>query len=290
MADLWWLVALVCAFSLATSDALTKKVLVDHDEYMVAWVRLLYFVPVGVLLLLSIPTPEVGEAFYVSMAFALPLELLALVLYVKALKLSPLSLTLPFLALTPVFLLVVPWLILDERVTLWGAGGILLLAAGSYALHLKQSREGILKPFKAIASEKGSLYMIGVAFLYSITATLGKSAILASDPLFFAGVYFMLCFVLFTPLMVYKNYGKMRSQIPTVIHSARWPGIFFALMMLTHAYGISLTQVTYMISVKRVSLLIGVVYGYFLFKEENIRERILGGVLMLGGFLMIVLV
>ena len=49
-----------------------------------------------------------------------------------------------------------------------------------------------------------------------------------------------------------------------------------------------LTKVAYMISVKRLSLIIGIMYGYFLFKEENIRERLLGAILMFIGFVMIV--
>jgi len=52
---------------------------------------------------------------------------------------------------------------------------------------------------------------------------------------------------------------------------------------------ISLTQVAYMISVKRLSLLMGVLYGYILFKETNIKERFAGTLLMIIGFAMIIL-
>jgi uncharacterized membrane protein len=51
---------------------------------------------------------------------------------------------------------------------------------------------------------------------------------------------------------------------------------------------IKLTKVAYMISVKRTSLLIGVLYGYFLFREENIRGRFLGALLMFAGFVLVV--
>jgi drug/metabolite transporter (DMT)-like permease len=42
-----------------------------------------------------------------------------------------------------------------------------------------------------------------------------------------------------------------------------------------------------MISIKRTSLLFSIFYGYILFKEENIRERLLGSFFMLGGALLI---
>jgi uncharacterized membrane protein len=43
-----------------------------------------------------------------------------------------------------------------------------------------------------------------------------------------------------------------------------------------------------MISIKRLSLLIGVFYGWMFFKEKEIRERLIGAALMLAGFVMII--
>ena len=59
-------------------------------------------------------------------------------------------------------------------------------------------------------------------------------------------------------------------------------------MIASHMTAISLTKVAYMISLKRTSMIMGVIYGYFLFKEKNIRERLAGAVIMFIGFVMIV--
>jgi len=67
------------------------------------------------------------------------------------------------------------------------------------------------------------------------------------------------------------------------------PGISFSVMAATHMAAMSLTKVAYMISVKRLSLIIGIIYGYVLFREENIKTRFLGAVLMLTGFVMVVM-
>ena len=48
---MWIVLSLLTALSLATSDALTKKALVSRDEYFVAWIRLIFALP---LLLLSL--------------------------------------------------------------------------------------------------------------------------------------------------------------------------------------------------------------------------------------------
>ena len=52
---------------------------------------------------------------------------------------------------------------------------------------------------------------------------------------------------------------------------------------------LKLGPVAYAISVKRLSLLIGIAYGYLLFREAGIRERLAGGLLMLLGFVLIVI-
>jgi len=61
------------------------------------------------------PWPELDRDFYMAFIIALPVELITIILYVKALKLSPLSLTVPFLALTPVFLVTVSYFLLGKR-------------------------------------------------------------------------------------------------------------------------------------------------------------------------------
>ena len=197
MAHSWVLLSLICAFALATSDALTKKALVRSNEYLAAWFRLVFSLPLLLLLWTVVPTPKLDSAFYSAFILSLPLEIAAMILYVKALKVSPLSLTLPFLSLTPVLLIVVSYLILGEKVSLQGSIGIVVLAAGGYTLHIHEIRNGLWMPFKAIRREKGSLLMIAVAVIYSVTATLGKMAIEHSSPLFFGITYFcaVTCFV-----------------------------------------------------------------------------------------------
>lgn len=285
----WVLLALFSAFMLATSDALTKKALDKTNEYLVAWFRLVFaLLPLGIALLFE-PLPELGPGFWAAFLIALPVELVTIVLYVKALKISPLSLSLPFLALTPVFLIGVSFFVLGEKVTAQGAAGILMIAAGGYALNLSGFRNGFLGPVRAILREKGSLLMIGVAFLYSITSSMGKKAIGHSSPVFFGASYFIALAVCFAPLAYMRGRGDLRSFLragryrQTVV-----PGIFYGIMVLSHMTAMNLTKVAYMVSVKRTSLLMGVLYGFFLFGEGNVRQRLLGAALMFSGFVLVV--
>lgn len=290
--DMLWLpLTLLCAFSVATSDALVKRALAArHNEYLIAWLRLVIALPVVLPLYLIAPAPHLGEDFYRPALAALPLEVAALLLYVKALKLSPLGLTVPFLSLTPLFLLVIPSLVLGERVTATGGAGVVLIAVGSYLLNLTSLKNGLLEPFRAILRERGSLCMIAVALIYSLTSTLGKKAIAASSPFLFAAFYFPLLALAITPIALWNGSRELRGLVRSgTLRAALAPGLCYTVEIVTHIIAVSLANVAYMIAVKRLSLLMGVLYGHFMFGEEGVGERMLGASLMIGGVALIVI-
>lgn len=290
MGNLWVLIALVSAFSLATSDALTKRALSIHNEYLIAWLRLLLSLPVLLASLLFVEIPSVDGDFYKAFLSALPLEILAMILYVKALKVSPLSLTLPFLSLTPAFLIVIPYLVLGEKVSLLGGIGVLFIAGGGYTLNIGEFKKGIFEPFAAIRREKGSLFMIAVALIYAFTSSLGKMAIEHSSPIFFGVTYFTALAVFLTPFALYKGRDELLAAFHKgAFRASVFPGIFYSAMIISHMVALSMTEVAYMISVKRLSLLIGVFYGYLFFRESGIKGRSLGTALMITGFVLITL-
>lgn len=289
MRDLWVVFALASAFTVATSDALVKKALREvNNEYLAAWFRLIFSLPLLCIIWFFTGIPKLDAVFYKAFFISLPVELVTVILYIKALKLSPLSLTLPFLALTPVFLIAVSYITLGEQVSVTGAAGIVLLAAGGYLLNLRAAKKGIFEPFKEIGRERGSLLMIGVACLYSFTSSMGKLAIEHSSPLFFGTTYFFSLCLFFTPAALYMGRHELRIMTREKIRSLVLPGFFYSAMIITHMIALNLTKVSYMISVKRLSLLIGVLYGYFFFGEEDIKLRFTGALLMLAGFVMIV--
>ena len=282
----WVIYALVTAFSIATADAISKKALVRSNEYVIAWVRQGYSLPFLVVAFFFIDIPPLDNTFWLTLLIVIPLDVTAIILYIKAISISPLSLTIPFIALSPVFVIITAFVILGELPDISGLIGILLIVTGAYLLNVRATRHGVLGPIKAIRREKGSVLMIIVALIFSFTSTLGKVAVLHSSPLFFAAFYpFILTFI-FTVITGFK--GQLSGIIarPWIFLGI---GFFMAMMMLSHYLAISLTDVAYMISVKRCSLLFSVIYGWLLFREISISERIIGAVLMIAGVVAITL-
>lgn len=283
----WVLYSLLSAFSLSTADALSKKGLERADEYTIAWIRLLFSAPYFLLSFLFIEIPVINITFWISILILLPLEIFSTILYIKALKVSPLSLTIPFLSFTPLFLIATSFLILGETPSAPGVIGIILIAFGAYTLniHTLKRPSDLLEPLRAIVKEKGSVYMILVAFIYSITSNLGKLAILHSSPVFFGVTYYLILTVAFTPIAL--KMSSLRLNLRENFLNYSFIGFFIALMVIFHVLAIVLTDVAYMIAIKRTSLLFSVLYGRIIFGEQGFRERLFGSLMMVAGVVVI---
>ena len=169
-----------------------------------------------------------------------------------------------------------------------GGAGIALIALGGYTLNLSALRAGFLEPFRAIARERGSLFMLIIALIYSMTSAFGKIGVDHSSAPFFGATYFCALAVCMLPIIARRSgKGRFFELLRSNVRIALLPALFDATATLSHFYAVSMSNVAYMIAVKRTSLLFGVLYGFLLFGERNIRERLLGAVLMFIGFVLI---
>jgi len=286
----WFALTLLSAFFLATADALSKRFLAYYRPGELVLVR---FGVAGALLLpllLSQTWPAPPAAFWGWVALLMPLEILAMWLYMRAIRESPLSLTLPYLAFTPVFNVLTGYLLLGERVSLAGFAGIVLVVCGAWLLNLKAVRDDtgwrIFAPFRAIASERGSRLMLITSAIYSMTSVLGKAALLHVTPAFFGPFYFVALGGVTALIFGSRNIGTWRAlgRHP-LAHLAI--GGCMAVMVVTHFYAIEHIEVAYMIAVKRISLLFGMLYGAWLFHEQGLTRNLSAGTLMVFGVFLI---
>ncbi len=283
----WFLLSIFCAFTLSTADALTKFYFSQEKLYNIVFFRFFGSLPFLVVPLAFISWPHLSLEFWITLAFLLPLEITAFFLYMRAITISPLSLTIPFLAFTPLFMILTGSLILGESLSKQGIFGIILIVTGAYILHFEKGGD-FLAPFKGILKEKGSLLMLIVAFIYSITSVLGKKCVLLSDPVFFGLFYYPLVSVVGMSLICVVNKGNVPLREATSFKVLS-VGFFQAASILSHMIAISLIEAAYMIAVKRTTLVFSVLYGYFLFKESNFPTRLVGSLLMLAGCIVIYL-
>jgi drug/metabolite transporter (DMT)-like permease len=276
---MWLFLSLGTAMCAGTSDALAKKAVATERVGLVSWVRSawgsLFLVP----LMLLASRPSDPAVFWRSVACAVPLEVAAAYAFQTALSLSPISSCIPFLAFTPVFLLITGWTFLGERPTPLGVVGVVLVAVGAFALYRRRET--------GPGSQRGPLLILLVAFLYSITNIFAKKALTAPSPLFFCGAYYA---------------SVALGQIPLQWRASTWardlirrPRLFVSIGVLEassflfqfHAYMVG--KVAYTLALKRLSLLLSLFYGRFVFKERDLRARALGAALMVAGAVLVAL-
>ncbi|MDI6806664.1 MAG: DMT family transporter, partial [Candidatus Aenigmarchaeota archaeon] len=251
----------------------------------VAWSLRFFTLPFLLPLLFFIPLAYDPVFLYALLIWG-ALNVITSILYIKAIKISPLSLTIPMLTFTPLFMLLTSPIILGEFPSIAGIIGICLIVFGSYLLNIQEVRKSLLAPFKALIKEKGPVLMLLVAFIWSITANIDKIAVLHSNPFFYAIVGNVFLSLALFPIMFLKSKQNLK-QFPINIKALIPIGLFSALMFIFQLSAIMLTLVVYVIVIKRTSAIFSIFYGRFIFKEVNIKERLLGTIIMILGVLLI---
>ncbi len=275
---------------LASSDAAAKYWLRDADAREMVVVRLGLS---GLLLIpwvLTFDLPPLPLPFWGWMAIVMPLEIIAMLLYVQAIRDYPLALTLPYLAFTPVLVIVTGWAVLGETVSGPGLAGIGLVVVGSWLLNFERAEHltpaTLFAPLKAIVVNRGSRLMLLTAAIYAVTSVGGKAAMQWLSAEQFGAFYFALLAIV---VLVFTLLSKPRAlcvgrfgALPLLVVAG-----FMALMVITHFMALIQVEAAYMIAVKRTSLLFGMLYGAMLFGERHLSRHLVAGGLMVAGVAMI---
>jgi len=276
---LWILLAIATALCVATQDAWVKMHFSHLSSYEMAVVPMFFSFPMFAVTLFFIQVPPLDRIFLVCFLVSLPLNAICFTLYMRAIQISPLSLTLPYLAFTPVFTIIPGYLFLGELPNVWGGAGTLLTVLGSYAGFRSAHR----------IREPGAILMLIVAFLFGFAVVIGKVGIVHSSVMFFTVLFFatLNCSMVLLLWIAGKVSLKTFAEKPAMGLAAG--GLLF-LHAVFHGWAVSLTKVVYMISVKRLSILIGVLLGGVFFNEKNIPIRAAGTLLMLAGAVIIMII
>ncbi|MGB7710920.1 MAG: EamA family transporter [Microcoleus sp.] len=282
----WLILGIFTAFFEAVKDVFGKQNLKKSDEYVVAW-SLAFFSVISLSpWVIYTGIPALNTQFWFALLIGGSINAVTALLYIKAIKVSDLSLTVPLVALTPLFMLLTSPLIVGEYPNFFDYIGIFLIVTGSYLLNVKEKSQGYLAPFKALLKEPGPKMMLIVAFLWSITSNFDKIGVKNSSPIFWLFSLFGTMSVLILPILLHKTPNpsrKILKQLPMLAAM----GFFNAIGVLFQMQALTLTLVVQVIAIKRTSVLMGVLFGHFIFKEKDIQQRLLGAGIMIFGVFVI---
>jgi uncharacterized membrane protein len=285
---IWVICSVLAALFESLKDIFSKGNLRDIDEYIVSLSLTFFALPFLLPFLFFIKIPYLGDQFWMALFFGGSLNVISTILYMKAIRYSDLSITVPMVTFTPLFLLITSPLIVGEFPRPFGLIGIVLIVAGSYILNIRERHRGYLTPFRALLKERGAKLMMVVAFIWSITSNFDKLGVENSSPIFWIIAIDTFIAIAMIPIVFYKSRGSL-NQNPGDLINLIPIGLFGALTAIFQMKAITLTYVAYVISIKRMSVIISALFGYLIFNEKDIKERLIGALTMIIGVLLITL-
>lgn len=279
---IWIVFAFSAAFFQSTTDALSKHGLKHLDENIIAWALKFFAVLFLIPLFFWFKVPVLGKNYFLALMIGGSLNVVALILYVKAIKISDLSLSIPMIAFTPLFLLLTSPVLVGEFPKLTGIIGVFLIITGSFILNFNDKQKHYLAPLKAIFIKPGPRLMLIVAFIWSITSNFDKIGIRNSSPLFWGFSTYSFMSVAMIPFILYYSKNPIK-QIKQKIRFLFIIGLSSAINIFLYMLAIKLTLVVNVVSIVRTSALISVLFGIIIFKEKGFKEKVIGTLIMLAG-------
>ena len=179
-------------------------------------------------------------------------------------------------------------LLLGERFSIQGVGGILLVIFGTFMVQMREMTFAELaRPFRDLSSPSVRAALLA-GFIYSIGSIAEKNGVRHYSPLYFT--YFLVLSMLLL-MSVNLSRPKYRMLIAEELRASWRPilcsGPVVMASFLTFRYGLNLSPVGYAVPVRQVSIMIGVVIGILFLQESFGRIRIASAFFIVAGAVLI---
>jgi len=283
---MWLILGLSSGLFHALMSMVSKKSMGKTDEYISSFAYTFFALPFFFLALFWLDwTNTLNFTFWYATLITATLKIISLYFFMKALKISEFSLVIPLLTFTPLFLIFTSMIMLGEFPSSMGILGIITIVLGVYILNLKE-RKQLLEPLKSLFRNRGAQLMLLVAFIHSISSNFDKIAIQSSNPI----TFLIISNALIASAFLFFIHTKSKIGFPGIKTNFKFLvpiGMLSAATLLCQMTAINMALVPYVISLKRTSALFGVILGFLVFKEKNIKPKLLGASLMVLGVFLI---
>ena len=278
--------ALVMALLKGVQSIYQRRNALDTDEFITAFSSRIFGAPVLLLAIAFYGVPDLTPNF---LLLAVPQSAVIAgtsILIAKAYKASDASIVTPMFAVSPILVLFTSFIMLGEIPDPLGIVGVILIAVGAYILKIKNVKS-ILEPLKKLWHERGVQIILVVIAIYSVTANIDKIGVNMTSPVMWPLTVYTLSSMIMLPVMMKKS-SDWKGQIARDWKPLALLGGLGGLTILLQMMALELTLVSYVISIKRLSIPVTVILSYYLLNEkEGFAERILGSALMALGVILI---
>ena len=305
------LLALTATVLTSLLPILNKRILRDARPALVAWAINAFSLPIlaiGTFLLtqcrfttvrIAVPfscttqLPQLDSIFLIALLASVVLNWGATLLSTYALAKADASLVSPLLTFNPAFTLLVAWFSLGETPGLRQTMGVAVVLLGAYLLEVEEARAGLLSPLRVLVRRPGAVLAVIASAMWGTTTVFEKLAIEHMTPPsgpFVALTGTVLMVALLTPNAFFSR-GKtdtpdqkrglsgLRAHPRALIGAVLIAGI----APLFGFSAIALGLVGYVTALFKLSAVFTIVWAWLFLGEGNIRQRVLGTLVMLAG-------
>jgi drug/metabolite transporter (DMT)-like permease len=238
-----------------------------------------YVVVLAVLFVLEVETFTWSLGF-LALVFARSVtDTLAEWMKMHAFAHADLSLVACFFSLSPLFLLITSPLITGDPLSVPGAVAVVLVVGGSLVLVYRPSTH------RWAAQKTGILLATGASVFFSLNSCFDRLAVQKGTPVMAGFTMTLLSTLFLLPLMLAS---KGSLQALRTHQGALWVrGFLEVAFMVCKLSALQYLEAPYVVGIQRLSLLLSIIAGGVVFKEEDLGRRLAAGGLIVGGVILI---
>lgn len=289
---MWFTFALLGAFIYAFRGLLEKRIIHNVNPFILGFgIRLFalpfFIIPFLVAPQLWIPLQNLPIEFWivalVVTCITTPIETY---FYYRAIKLEDLSLTIPIMTLRPIFATAFVMILLRDYPTLLGVLGIIVIFLGVYSLKIAHVRNGFLEPIRQLATNTAVRMMLIVAISQGLSDILDKVGVSNANAYMYALVnYVLLSMSLGLLATLYAK--KSLHQLSANARPLSLIGLVVAGYTIFSMLALETGNAAYVSAIKSSSVLFTIIFGLWILKESDRRSKLLAGLLMVLGLILI---
>lgn len=287
---MWFALSLFFALWTSISISIVKRLTVNISPLLLLLIINIFILPfMFILIMFQGGIPKILLHFYPLMLVSALLDVVAAIASINAIRTSSISLISPISSFNPVFTTIIAAFAIGESPSATKFLGITIVVVGAYLLNISDLKGGIIAPFSKLASHRGVQLFFLANFLWAITPIFQKQAIFQTSPTmplfpsFFGSILVAIFIAPFALKRMEKSFLPIKQNVWWFLLLAP----FSAIAQWAAFTAFSQTNVGYATAIFKLSTLFTILWGAIFFKEERIRERLLGGGVMILGTILL---
>lgn len=288
---MWFYLALLSAFFNALSNIARRTHGSLAQPAELSWWTLLLSLPLtfGLLVITSSPYHH-GNGYLLPTLAAGLIGCFSSVYQFKAYKLAEASVVSPIANFLPILLVGMSFIFLGVVPNWAGLIGILFVVGGVYYSSVS-GKHALFHPLQQMLGNSGSRAMLITVGLWSVSSILEKIALRTASP---AYVLFVLVLAMFSGMSLYLLAQPQKQRTKRgerIIKRWGWHiaaiAVFLTLSVFFQMQALATTNPSYVLSVKRLDVLITILFSGIFLHERHLLKRFKGSAIALIGVLII---